>query len=70
MAVLDIPIYASDLKRLLNITSTAALRNQIKSGKVPPPDVRNTQKTRYWHRSTLERIGLLQPIDQSQSPQA
>lgn len=65
--MLEVPIFVADLKALLGITSASALRAQIKSGKVPPPDVQITQKTRYWHRSTLERLGLIQAQSQSEN---
>ena len=35
------------------------LRLKIKSGQIPEPDVQLTQKTRYWHRSSLVKAGLL-----------
>jgi hypothetical protein len=56
----DIPLFANDLMRLLGITHANTLRVKIKNGQVPPPDVRLTQKTRYWRRSTLVRFGLLE----------
>ena len=55
----DIPLFAADVMRLLGITHPNTLRLKIKCGQVPAPDVRLTQKTRYWHRSSLERAGLL-----------
>lgn len=55
------PIFPLDLMKQLGIKHPNTLRLQIKSGKVPPPDVRITQKTRYWHRATLVRAGLLPP---------
>ncbi|MFZ2306188.1 MAG: hypothetical protein WAW73_09470 [Rhodoferax sp.] len=55
----DIPIFPTDLMRLLGITHANTLRLKIKSGQVPEPDVRLTQKTRYWHRATLVKAGLL-----------
>lgn len=63
----------ADIKRLLGVTSASALRDQIKAGKVPQPDVKLSQKTRYWYRSTLVKAGLLPPdheIDSSQSAHA
>jgi hypothetical protein len=55
----EIPIFAADLMRLLGITHPNTLRVQLKDGKIPQPDVRISQKTRYWHRATLVKAGLL-----------
>jgi len=59
MTTADTPIFPSDLMTLLGITHPNTMRCHIKAGRVPPPDVRLTAKTRYWHRSTLVRAGLL-----------
>jgi hypothetical protein len=32
---------------------------------VPEPDKKISQKTRYWHRSTLERAGLITPVTEA-----
>lgn len=56
---LEIPIFPADLMALLGISHANTLRTQIKAGKIPPPDVQITQKTRYWHRATLVKCGLL-----------
>ena len=56
----EIPIFQSDLLRILGLKHPNSLRTYIKLGKVPPPDVRITQKTKYWYRATLERAGLLE----------
>jgi hypothetical protein len=55
----DLPIFPRDLMAMLGIKHANTLRTHIKAGKVPPPDVRLTQKTRYWWRSTLVRAGLV-----------
>lgn len=55
----DVPLFAADLMRLLGITHANTLRVKISNGQVPPPDVKLSQKTRYWHRATLVRAGLL-----------
>lgn len=63
----------SDIKALLGITSASALRDNIKAGKVPKPDVVLSQKTRYWYRATLVKAGLLpdaQAMESSQSAHA
>ena len=56
---IESPIFAAELKSLLGITHTDTLRVKIKEGKVPPPDVKLTNKTRYRWRSTLVKAGLL-----------
>jgi hypothetical protein len=56
----EIPLFAADLMQILGIQHPNTLRQMIKSGRIPQPDVRLTQKTRYWHRATLEKAGLLQ----------
>lgn len=56
---LEIPIFPAELMRLLGIVHPNTLRRYIKEGKVPQPDKRITQKNRYWHRSTLEKAGLI-----------
>ncbi len=57
------PVFAEELKALLGFAHTNTLRVQIKAGKVPPPDVRISAKTRYWHRETLRRVGLLPKLE-------
>lgn len=59
MTTADTPIFPRDLMAMLGITHANTLRTHIKAGKVPPPDVQLTQKTRYWWRSTLVRAWLL-----------
>ena len=61
MITLEVPIFSSDLMRLLGIRHVNTLRRYIKDGKVPPPDKVISQKNRYWHRATLERAGLIAP---------
>lgn len=56
----ETPFFPSDLMEITGIRSVDTLRKHIKSGKVPPPDVTITRKTRYWLRSTLERAGLIE----------
>lgn len=57
--IIERPIFCEDLKRILGISSTNTLRRQIIAGRVPEPDVQITHKTRYWHRSTLVKAGLI-----------
>ncbi len=63
MAHDDIPYFAKDLKALLGIKHTNTLRMRIRDGRIPPPDVQVTLHTRYWHRSTLVKAGLLLPTE-------
>jgi hypothetical protein len=56
---LEIPYYPADVLRLLGAQHMDTLSRCIKSGKVPVPDVRISQKIRYWHESTLIKAGLL-----------
>lgn len=55
----------ADLMRLLGISHANTLRRYIADGRVPPPDKKISQKTRYWHRSTLERAGLITPVTEA-----
>lgn len=65
MTSLEVPIFPADLMRLLGISHANTLRRYIKDGKVPEPDKKISQKTRYWHRSTLERAGLITPMTEA-----
>lgn len=67
MTLSDQPVFPKDLMEALRIKHPNTLREQIKAGKVPDFDVKITQKTRYWHRSTLVRHGLLPPASASQT---
>lgn len=51
--------YPADVMRLLGVTNTETLRRKINQGKFPEPDVKISQKIRYWHRATLVKAGLL-----------
>ena len=70
MTTTDTPIFPADLMTLLGIKHSNTLRVHIKAGKVPPPDVQLTAKTRYWHRSTLVRAGLLDSNPEAASDQS
>jgi hypothetical protein len=61
MSNFDIPFFPADIMRLTGITHTGTLRKKIIAGVIPKPDVQLTQKTRYWHRATLVKAGLLPP---------
>lgn len=60
----EIPLFPKDVMALLGIRHPNTLRLKIKAGQVPEPDVRLTQKTRYWYRATLERAGLVESANQ------
>lgn len=53
------PIFPQDLMTRLGFKHRNTLRVAIKDGKIPKPDVQLSQKTRYWHRSTLVNAGIL-----------
>lgn len=56
----ETPFFPRDLMEITGIKTADTLRKHIKAGKVPPPDVAITRKTRYWLRSTLERAWLIE----------
>lgn len=56
----DIPVFPADMMKLLGIKHPNTLRIRIKSGQIPEPDVKITQKTKYWFRSSLVKAGLLE----------
>jgi hypothetical protein len=56
---METPYFTKDLMGILGVTSTETIRVGIKKGKIPPPDVRISQKTRYWHESSLIKAGLI-----------
>ena len=53
----DTIIKPSDLRGTLKVCNET-MRRWIKAGKLPPFDVRLSQKTRGWRRSTLKAAGL------------
>ena len=55
----EVPIFPADLMQLLRIKDSKTLSDMIKRQRLPKPDVRITAKTRYWHRATLVKAGLL-----------
>lgn len=67
MIAQEVPIFQADLLRLLNIKHPNTLREMIRRNKVPGPDVRITAKTKYWHRASLVKAGLL-PEEATSSP--
>jgi len=65
----EIPIYPHDLMRILNFKSVNTLRLAIKRGAVPPPDVKLSQKTRFWYKTTLLNAGILErPVASANLP--
>ena len=59
MIAQEVPIFPADLMQLLRIKDSKTLSDLIKRKRLPAPDVRLTAKTRYWHRATLVKAGLL-----------
>ena len=59
----EIPVFPKDLMTHLGIKGDA-LKQLIKTQKIPPFDVFLTQKTRFWHRSTLVKAGLMRDSQQ------
>ena len=55
----EVPYFPADMMRLMGIKHPNTLRLYIKQNRIPAPDKQITQKTRYWHRSTLVAAGLL-----------
>lgn len=53
----DPVIWRADLAKRMN-RSSETLRQWIKSGKLPKPDVDLSQKTRGWKLSTLRAVGI------------
>ena len=53
----DRVIWRADLYEKLGVGSEA-IRRWMKSGKLPPPDVDISQKTRGWRLSTLHAAGI------------
>ena len=53
------PVYPDELMRLLRVTRTFSVNSLITAGRGPAPDVRISQRTRYWHRATIRALGLL-----------
>jgi predicted DNA-binding transcriptional regulator AlpA len=50
-------IFRTDLCKKLHVGSEA-IRRWIKSGKLPPPDVKISMRTMAWKPSTLEAAGI------------
>ena len=60
LAKIEPPVFVRELKSLLGITHTDTLRIKIRDGKVRAPDVKISNKTRYWYRRTLVKAGLME----------
>ena len=52
---------------LTGIMHPCTIRRHIKDGKIHPPDFRASAKTYYWHRATLEKVGIIQAQPNNQS---
>lgn len=50
-------IWRRELNNLLQLSSDS-VRRMLKEGKLPPPDVDLSRKTRGWKRSTLKAAGV------------
>lgn len=59
MPPLEIPYFIDDIMELLRVKNSETIRKAIKQGRFPPPDVQISRKTRYWHKSTLIKAGIL-----------
>ena len=53
----DRVIWRCELARLLGVGSEC-IRRYIKTGKIPPPDVDLSLRTRGWRLSTLRKAGI------------
>lgn len=67
MSETEIPVYPAELMRFLKIEDGGTIRRQMKAGRLPPFDKVLSQKTRYWHRRTLVKAGILPPDQESAS---
>lgn len=62
-------VFADDIKRTLGISSNT-LTNWLREGRIPQPDVKITNRTRYWLRSTLVAAKVLPPVPSVSSQSA
>lgn len=60
----DIVIWRSELREMLGGVCSETIRLWIKSGKLPPPDVKLSLRTMGWRLSTLRAAGLNLPAPQ------
>ena len=56
-ATLDRVIYRADLQKMMSVSSET-VRNWMKAGKLPKPDVTITARTLGWRLSTLQAAGI------------
>lgn len=68
MNLADPPFFPKDVMAAIGITHPNTLRLKIQRGEIPEPDVKLTQKNRYWFRSTLVKAGILK-AEPSSSPE-
>jgi hypothetical protein len=64
MAELDPVLWRRDLPGRFNV-DTETIRRWIASGKIPPPDVDLSRRTRGWRLSTLRKAGINLPLNTS-----
>jgi hypothetical protein len=57
----EAPVFVEELKALLGLKHTNTIRVMLRDGKIPQPDFRISQKSRYWHRASLRKCGILPP---------
>jgi predicted site-specific integrase-resolvase len=57
-------VYAHDLRETLGISANT-LTMWLRQGRIPQPDVKITNRTRYWLRSSLVAAKVLPPIPQA-----
>jgi predicted DNA-binding transcriptional regulator AlpA len=50
-----------ELMDAINVTSTETIRRKLKDKKLPPPDVKLSQRIVGWRRSTLVAAGINVP---------
>lgn len=54
----DVVIWRSELRQMCGGVCSETIRLWMKSGKLPPPDVRLSLKTMGWRLSTLRAAGI------------
>lgn len=66
----DRTIYKPELKKLLNNPHSETMRRWMRDGKIPPPDVKMSQRTLGWRLSTLHAAGIVVDPASQQTPEA
>ena len=57
---MDQLVMRPELQKMLGGVSSETMRVWIRDGKLPPPDVKITQRTTGWRRSTLRAAGIVE----------